>query len=358
MASPQQIRTVTTDLLKINHPVLLAGMNVAAGPKLAAAVTNAGGLGVIGGVGYTPDMLREQIAELKSFLKDKNAPFGVDLLLPQVGGNARKTNYDYTKGKLGELVDIIIDSGAKLFVSAVGVPPKEVVEKLHKHGILYMNMIGHPKHVAKCLALGVDIICAQGGEGGGHTGDVPTTILIPTVANMCRGKKSPLTGQDVQVIAAGGIFNGQSLAAALMLGASAVWVGTRFVLSEEAGAPRAHQEAVRTSGFDDNIRTIIFTGRPLRVRNNPYIQNWEDNRASEIKQLTGRGKIPVEHDMETMGDDIDDDTLDNARPFLMGKAAAVTNEKLPAKAIVDEMVSGAVQWMKTGNGMVVSSGKL
>lgn len=89
----EQLRTTTTDLLGINHPVLLAGMNVAAGPKLAAAVTNAGGLGVIGGVGYTPDMLREQIAELKGYLNDKNAPFGVDLLLPQVGGSARKTKY-------------------------------------------------------------------------------------------------------------------------------------------------------------------------------------------------------------------------------------------------------------------------
>jgi enoyl reductase-like protein len=87
----EQIRTPITDLLKINHPILLAGMNVAAGPKLAAAVTNAGGLGVIGGVGYTPEMLREQVAELKSYLHDKNAPFGVDLLLPQVGGSARKT---------------------------------------------------------------------------------------------------------------------------------------------------------------------------------------------------------------------------------------------------------------------------
>lgn len=87
----EQLKTVTTDLLKIPHPVMLAGMNVAAGPKLAAAVTNAGGLGVIGGVGYTPDMLKDQIAELKSFLNDKNAPFGVDLLIPQVGGNARKT---------------------------------------------------------------------------------------------------------------------------------------------------------------------------------------------------------------------------------------------------------------------------
>lgn len=141
---------------------------------------------------------------------------------------------------------IIIDSGARLFVSAVGVPPKHVVERLHKAGILYMNMIGHPKHVAKCLELGVDMICAQGGEGGGHTGDVPTTILIPTVAALCKGKKSPMTGQPVQVIAAGGLFNGQSLAASLALGASAVWIGTRFVLSDEAGAPKAHQEAVRT----------------------------------------------------------------------------------------------------------------
>ena len=87
----EKIRTDLTDLFKINHPILLAGMNVAAGPKLAAAVTNAGGMGVLGGINYTPEMLKDQIDELKSHLKDKNAPFGVDLLLPQVGGNARKT---------------------------------------------------------------------------------------------------------------------------------------------------------------------------------------------------------------------------------------------------------------------------
>lgn len=352
MASPQVIRTPVTDLLKINHPVLLAGMNVAAGPKLAAAVTNAGGLGVIGGVGYTPDMLKEQIAELKSYLTDKNAPFGVDLLLPQVGGSARKTNYDYTKGKLNELVDIIIESGAKLFVSAVGVPPKAVVDRLHSAGILTMNMIGHPKHVKKCLEVGVDIICAQGGEGGGHTGDVPTTILIPAVAKLVQGHKSPLTGQPVQVIAAGGLYNGNSVAAALMLGASAVWIGTRFILADEAGAPKAHQEAVRTAGFEDNIRTIIFTGRPLRVRKNPYILNWEENRAEDIKKLTAKGVIPVEHDMENMPDDVDDDYLDNARPFLMGKVSAVVDEKKPAKAIVDELVQDAAALLKKGNQMI------
>lgn len=125
-----------------------------------------------------------------------------------------------------------------------------------------MNMIGHPKHVQKCLDVGVDLICAQGGEGGGHTGDVPTTVLIPTVAALVRGKKSPLTGEQVQVVAAGGLFNGQSVAAAFMLGADAVWIGTRFIMAEEAGASRAHQDAVKNSGFDDNVRTIIFTVRP------------------------------------------------------------------------------------------------
>ena len=123
-------------------------------------------------------------------------------------------------------------------------------------------MIGHPKHVQKCLDVGVDLICAQGGEGGGHTGDVPTTVLIPTVAALVRGKKSPLTGEQVQVVAAGGLFNGQSVAAAFMLGADAVWIGTRFIMAEEAGASRAHQDAVKNSGFDDNVRTIIFTVRP------------------------------------------------------------------------------------------------
>lgn len=89
------------------------------------------------------------------------------------------------------------------------------------------------------------------------------------------------------------------------------------------------------------------------MRNNPYIENWENNRAAEIKELTNKGTIPVEHDFETLGDDIDDDTMDNARPFLMGKAAAVVNERKSAKAIVDEMVGDAVQWLGRGGSLVV-----
>ncbi|KAI1336281.1 2-nitropropane dioxygenase [Xylariaceae sp. FL0016] len=368
MASPQKIRTPITDLFGINHPVMLAGMNVAAGPKLAAAVTNAGGLGVIGGMSYSPEMLKEQIDEMKSYMHDKNAPFGIDLLLPQVGGNARKTNYDYTKGKLNQLVDIIIESGAKLFVSAVGVPPKAVVDKLHKHGIYYMNMVGHPKHVQKAIDIGCDIICAQGGEGGGHTGDVPTTVLIPACVQICKGKKSPLSGKQIQVVAAGGIHNGQMLAASLMMGAGGVWVGTRFILAEEAGAPEAHKESVRTASYDDTIRTLIFTGRPLRVRKNAYIENWENERQSEIKELTAKGILPYEADLEKVAngtsddgkaggsgesadeDDVDD-LMDQFRPFLMGKCAALVNEQKTAKEIVDEFITDASAAMNEGTKM-------
>ena len=117
---------------------------------------------------------------------------------------------------------------------------------MHDAGIPVMNMVGAPKHVPKALAAGVDLICAQGGEGGGHTGDVATSILIPACVDLCRGKTSPLTGKPVYVVAAGGIFDSRGLAMGLALGAQAVWVGTRFVNATEAGAPKRHQEAVKS----------------------------------------------------------------------------------------------------------------
>merc|ERR1719235_2568625 len=216
------LSTPLTKLFGIKHPVMLAGMAGAAGPELAAAVTNAGGLGSIGGVGFTPDGLKRTIKMLKDDLVDKNAPFGVDLLLPQVGAGARKTNKDYTGGTLPELIDIIIEEKAALFICAVGVPPKWAVEKLHAAKIPVMNMIGAVKHAAKALEAGVDIICAQGGEGGGHTGDTPTSILLPKVVEAVQGKTSPLTGGPILVVGAGGIFDGKGLAACLAMGCSGV----------------------------------------------------------------------------------------------------------------------------------------
>jgi len=342
----------------LQHPVLLAGMNVAAGPKLAAAVTNAGGLGVIGGVGYTPQQLRTTIAELKEDLLDKSAPFGVDLLLPKVGEGARATNFDYTKGQLDELIDVIIEEGAKLFVCAVGVPPPQVVKRLHAAKIPVMNMVGAVKHVAKALAVGCDIICAQGGEGGGHTGDIATSILIPRVVDACRGKVSPLTGEPVHVVAAGGIFDSRGLAMAFSLGAQAAWVGTRFVAAEEAGAPPRHKKGVVNAGYADTHRTLIYTGRPLRIIKNKYSTDWADNRSKECREICASGKLPFEHDLaqrEKDGVPIEGKDYIEAMPLLCGAVAGAIDEVLPAKAILDEMVEGAALILQRNAALVVGA---
>lgn len=237
------------------------------------------------------------IAELKENLADKSLPFGVDLALPQVGGSARKTNHDYTHGQLDELIEVIIDGGAKIFISAVGVPQAHTIKRLHEAGILIMNMVGAPKHAEKAFKAGVDIVCAQGGEGGGHTGDIANSILIPSVVDVARKYKSPLTGEPALVVAAGGIYDGRGLASSLMQGAVGVWVGTRFVAAEESGASKLHKEAVVTADFTDTQRTLVVSGRPLRIRTNEYIKSWEAQ-PEKIRDLTARGIVPMIHDME------------------------------------------------------------
>ena len=312
---------------------------VSGGP-LAAAVSNAGGLGVIGGFQYTPDQLREIIAEMKANFSRPDLPFGVDLALPQLGGNARKTNHDYTGGKLDELIDITIDSGARLFVSAVGVPPKYVIDKLHAAGILVMNMVGHPKHAIKALDLGVDMICAQGGEGGGHTGNIANSVLIPSVVDVARRyRPTMLKGAPAMVVAAGGISSGRSLASSLMQGAMAVWVGTRFVASVEANGSNESKQAVVSCDFDGTERTLVLSGRPLRMKTNEYIRQWHDKPA-EIKALCDKGVVPIEHDFNE-GRDVD-------IPYLMGQVAGAIDKIQPAKKIIDDMVKEAAEMLQIG----------
>ncbi|CAP72839.1 uncharacterized protein PODANS_2_2690 [Podospora anserina S mat+] len=340
MASSGPITTPLTTLLGIKHPILLAGMARTSSAPLAAAVSNAGGLGVIGGFMYTPDQLRGIVTELKSLLAHPSLPFGIDLALPQVGGNARKTNHDYTNGKLDELIDITIESGAKLFVCAVGVPPKHVIERLHNAGILIMNMVGHPKHAVKALDLGVDMVCPQGGEGGGHTGDISGTVLIPAVVDVARKyKPQMLDGQSAMVVAAGGIHNGRGLAAALMQGAVGVWVGTRFVASVEAGCSEQHKQAVVECGFDETERTLVLSGRPLRMKTNDWVRGWHA-KPDMIRELTGKGVVPIEYDLDN-GNEID-------VPHLMGQVAGAIQKVQPAREIVEEMVEEAVQMLRLG----------
>lgn len=288
--APPTLTTPLTTLLGIKNPILLAGMARTSSGPLAAAVSNAGGMGVIGGLGYSPKQLREIIHEIKENLSSPDLPFGVDLAL--------------------------------------------------EAGILIMNMVGHPKHAVKAFQAGVDIVCAQGGEGGGHTGDISGNILIPAVVDVASNFKSPLTGQKALVVAAGGIYNGRGVAAALMQGAVGVWVGTRFVASTEAGCSKMHKEAVVSARFEDTLRTLVISGRPLRVRMNDYIKSWED-RPEDIRRLTQEeGVVPFQKDMDD-GNDVD-------MPYLMGQVAGVISEIKPAKEIVEEMVRDAIQMLQKG----------
>jgi len=340
------LSTPITELFGIRHPVLLAGMGGVSDAELAAAVTNAGGLGSIGGATMSRKVMKRNIEMLKEELVDKSAPFGVDLLIPQVGGSARKTNKDYTGGHLVELIDIMIEGGAKLFICAVGVPPRWAVEKLHAAGIPVMNMVGAVKHVQKALDAGADLICAQGGEGGGHTGDVATSILIPGVLDACKGKTSPLTGGPVHVVVAGGIYDGRGLAMALSMGAAGVWVGTRFVACEEAGAGPYHKNLIKKTGYTETIRTTIYTGRPMRVNASDFVLDWENNKQEEIQKHLAAGRLPSPYGAQERVQD---------RPFLMGQAAGAIEDVKPAKAIVEEMVAQAHELLSGASKMLVAA---
>ncbi|OBT38748.1 hypothetical protein VE00_10462 [Pseudogymnoascus sp. WSF 3629] len=355
------ITTPVTQMLGITQPVLLAGMGYTSGAELAAAVSNAGGLGVVGGLGYTPESLREILTDLKSKLRDPSLPFGVDLLIPQLGGKARKTNVDYTRGQLMELIDIIIEEGAKLFVSAVGIPPKAVVDKLHAAGVLYMNMVGHPKHVHKACKVGADLVCAQGGEAGGHTGEIPTSVLIPACADACKGYTSPLTGKPVQLVAAGGMFDGRSIAAALMYGAGAVWVGTRFVTARESNAPEGGKQAIIDAGFDSFVRTTLWSGRPIRAMATPYLIDWETNRRAEINELQSKGIIVLDYELDRLEKEgkLTDEIIDQTTQRPMGYGASMVNKKNQTAAeIVLEMTVEAYTILKAAERYTSSVSKL
>ena len=203
------MRTRLTDVLQIEHPVMLAGMGGVSYHQLVAAVTEAGGFGCMGASAMGHGQMIEEIAKVRE-LTDK--PFGVDLLTAAPQDMEAK-------------VEDIIDGGATVFVAGLGVP-RDVIELCHQRNVLVVNMCGKVRHAIAAVEAGCDIVVAQGTEAGGHTGQVATMALVPQVVDA--------VGDRVPVVAAGGIFDGRGLAAALALGADGIWVGTRFIATPEA----------------------------------------------------------------------------------------------------------------------------
>lgn len=308
------IHTPLCDLLGIKYPIMLAGMGGVSYAELAAAVSNAGGFGTLGMAGLQPEEIRVQMKKVKD-LTDK--PFGVDLLaaVPE---------------SLERTADIMIEEGAAAFISGLGVP-NNILDKLHKAGMKVMNVCGTVKHAVAGEKAGLDGVIAQGTEGGGHTGKVAGMALIPQIVDAVK---------TIPVIAAGSIIDGRGLAAALAFGAQGVWMGTRFIAAKESHAGDMYRQVIVEAKDTDTIVTRCYSGKTMRVFNNPYVQDWE-SRPADIQPFPQQAILSHQNNvMGGIGGQIEG--LDRDRScFAMGQGAGGIHEILSAKDIVEKTMAEA-----------------
>jgi enoyl-[acyl-carrier protein] reductase II len=250
-----RLHTPICDLLGVPHPILLAGMGGVSFAPVCAAVSAAGGFGSLGMAGVSPEAIRDHMRQVKD-LTDR--PFGVDLLTAQ-------------PESLTKSVDVIIKEGAKAFIAGLGVPVT-IITELKQAGLIVMSMCGTVRHALKAAEAGCDVVIAQGTEAGGHTGKVASMALWPQVVDAV----------DIPVIAAGGLFDGRGLAAALALGCQGVWMGTRFIASHEAHAGLPYKQAILDMHDEDTTICRVFTGKTLRAIANETTKAWE-GRDGDIK---------------------------------------------------------------------------
>ncbi|HVN01197.1 MAG TPA: nitronate monooxygenase family protein [Caulobacteraceae bacterium] len=307
------LHTPLCDLLGVEKPIMLAGMGGVSFAELAAAVSNAGGYGVLGMAGRQPEFIRDQMRQVKK-LTDK--PFGVDLLAA-------------SPESLVASVDIIIAEGASSFVAGLGVP-MPILEKLKRAGLKVMVVCGAVKHAVKAEQAGCDAVICQGGEGGGHTGLVGT---MPLIAQAVEAVKVPVVG-------AGGLYDGRGLAACLALGAVGVWMGTRFIASTEAHAGGLYHETILEASDESTVRTRCYSGKPMRVKKNLWVEDWE-SRPQDIQPfpmqagLSSRAGV-----MGGIGGQLEGLDPDKSC-FAMGQSAGGVHDVRPAGEIVDRIMAEA-----------------
>jgi NAD(P)H-dependent flavin oxidoreductase YrpB (nitropropane dioxygenase family) len=240
------------DLLGVKYPIIQTGMGWVAGPKLVSATANAGALGILASATMDLDQLKSSIAEVKS---RTTKPFGVNL---------RADSAD-----VKDRISLMIDEGIKV-ASFAQAPKSELISRLKDAGVVVIPSIGAKRHAEKVLEWGVDAVLVQGGEGGGHTGAVPTTVLLPQVVDAVAGR--------VPVIAAGGFFDGRGLVAALAYGASGIAMGTRFLLTSDSSVPQAVKEYYISKGVLDTVVSVQVDGVPHRVLRTELVDQLESSR--------------------------------------------------------------------------------
>ncbi|MBI3966152.1 MAG: nitronate monooxygenase [Chloroflexi bacterium] len=287
------LRTPLCDLLGITYPILQAGMGQVSRADLVAAVSNAGGLGVIGGSGMSATELREEIRKVRD---QTERPFGVDIILPmnvQTSDEMRdestlppvpaapdfvldlRNEYGIkdddkpvprtTNKLIRERVGVVLEERVPVFVSGLG-DPAWMVPDAHAQGMKVLSVVGSPRAAKKVARGGVDAVIAQGYDGGGHTGRIGTLSLVPQVVD---------TVAPVPVVAAGGIADGRAIVAALVLGAVGVWLGTRFLATEEAFVHRNYKERLVAAAPEESVITTVYTGKTVHALKNRLTELWE-----------------------------------------------------------------------------------
>lgn len=304
-----------TELFGIQYPIVQAGMIWCSGWRLASAVSNSGGLGLIGSGSMYPDVLREHIRKCKA-ATDK--PFGVNvpLLYPDIR----------------EHMDIILEEGVKIVFTSAG-NPATWTKMLKDNGITVVHVVANTKFAAKCEDNGVDAIVAEGFEAGGHNGREETTTLclIPTIKEMCQ----------LPIIAAGGIGSGKAIAAAMSLGADGVQIGSLFAASEESSAHRKFKEKI-TELKDGDTELSLKQLTPVRLIKNKFhndvkIAEGRCAGSEELQTILGRGRAKK----GMFEGDLDEGELE------IGQIASTINVIQPASVIMDHLIKDYNQTIQT-----------
>jgi len=246
-SAPEPIRTRLTDLTGIRYPIVQTGMGFVAGPRLVAATSAAGGLGIIGSATMTVDALRAAVAEVKKRTVD---PFGVNLRADAPDA--------------AERVELMINAGVRVASFALA-PRRDTIQRLKDAGVIVIPSVGARRHAEKVAEWGADAVIAQGGEGGGHTGPIPTSLLIPQL----------VSAVDIPVVAAGGFFDGRGLVAALAYGAEGIAMGTRFLLTTDSPVADQVKQVYLGKTLTDTVVTTRVDGVPHRVLRTTLIEGLE-----------------------------------------------------------------------------------
>jgi enoyl-[acyl-carrier protein] reductase II len=312
------MQTRLTELLGIEHPIMLAGMGGVSYHQLAAAVSEAGGIGTLGAATMGPDAMDAEMAAMNR-LTDR--PWGVDLLTAMPGD------------MVGQ-VQRIIDAGARIFVGALGVP-REVIALCHDADVLVVNMCGRVHHAVQAVEAGCDLVVAQGTEAGGHTGRVATMPLVPQIVDA--------VGDRVPVVAAGGIVDGRGLAAALALGADGVWLGTRFIATPEARVSLGYHDALLRADESQTTVSRAYSGKPMRVVANSYTEYF-DHHPEELSPFPEQMLHSITGGVLHLPTGPDDPNVDPTREcYPSGQGVGAIDTLVPAGDLVRQLVADAEQ---------------